>query len=129
MSQQRRDSEKGTNDEKSSQHCSCPVTKSTSVISQLKTKVRRRTKNTTIDLSDSGSNHSLNNILTNSAAKRINQEEMDLTRSQSTTTTTIVSELRPTSLETIFSYDGTDPDLNSNRGMLEMLSLQWTESH
>lgn len=125
MSQQNRDSEKGINEEKPSQNSSCSFAKSASMINQLKTKVRRRSKNITLDQSDSGSNVSLNNILNNTTTKRTSPEEIDLIRPQPT----IVNELRSTPLETIFSYDGTDPDQNSNRGMSCIVLFQLIEYH
>ena len=98
MAQHSRDMEKATNEEKILQHSS--TCKSSSVINQLKTKVKRKTKTTTLDLSDSGSNLSLNNINNH----RKSPERLELTRHQ------------PIALETIFSYDGTEPDRNSNQG-------------
>lgn len=102
MAQHSRDMEKATNEEKTLQHSS--TCKPSSVINQLKTKVKRKPKTTTLDLSDSGSNLSLNNINNHTLTKRGSPERMELTRYQ------------PIALETIFSYDGTEPDRNSNQG-------------
>lgn len=102
MAQHSRDGEKLATEDKTLQHSSS--CKPSSVINQLKTKVKRKPKIMTLDLSDSGSNLSVNNINNHTLTKRGSPERSELVRQQ------------PVALETIFSYDGTDADRNSNQG-------------
>lgn len=115
MSHHHRDTEKSMRAEKTLQrrhsHHGHSLPRASAVIDHIKTKVKRKrsSKQDSIELSDTISNQSENINNNNNNIKH----SVEPTHHRSTT----ADDLHPTVLATIFSYDGTDTELNSNNGM------------